>query len=354
MASDMTCASTAAVVATVAALAFAGTGVEMTSNAAGGMTASVGTLGLHLTGMGSSSIGGLTCEVGRPQVVVPMSSSAPGSMTMGSTLQTLIAQTLPNISAWITGNTSRAAMRRRSFAGLTVYDAAREVYNLWSIEITDPRSLTFARERVLQYINQTVQTIHSRAHLLDFFNLKEYTVTVVGATNSIALSDAIQVVRGPVKLSSDNSPLRQLASRGEIDDFTAYYYGETAAPSTPRAYYIDSRNQTTADNVLLTLYVAPTPADDTDIKFEAAVEPPRYDEGDIQAATALQIPNKFAESLFWPILRHFGAADVMYSGKADQRQDIESKYQAAMQALGLYNPPPAELLRPKKKASTET
>lgn len=324
--------------------------LDLTSRAVGSVNASVVTPSVKVMGLSTRARGDIFGVLSAVVRSVPLAGRASGTLNLGNASLGL-ASPLGQIAALITGGRSRAAMRSADAAGLTVFDAAREVYNVWGIEITDPRTITFARARVLDHINSAVQLLHSRAHVLDYFNLAEFTVTVTGGTSSKALDDSIQVIRGPVKLADDNAPLNQIMSRGELDSFVAYWYGESEAPSTPVAYFIETRRQAKSDNVALTLHVTPEPVDNTDVTFEAAIEPPRYDEHDIAAATGLQIPHKFAESLLWPILRHFAAGDPNYTGTAEQRQDIATKHQAAMQQLGLYEPRPKEQEPEKAKAS---
>lgn len=342
MASAMTSATTGSVTVVVAAVVFLSQNSAMVASTSGGVTSSVPIATLSRTGMVSRTLGQVTASAPAVQMRVPMRAQTSGAVTLTSTPQTLIALRLDPVTATITGTNRKALMRRTSAAGLTVFDAARELYNLWDIEITDPRKIDFARARVLGYINQTVQMIHSRAHKLDYFNKKPYTAIVVGGTNSIALPDTIQVVHGECRLSTNNKPLSLLASLGQLEQYTAIVHGETAAPSTPRAYYIDSRHQSGSDNTLLTIYVAPTPVDNTTIKFEASAEPPRYDAVDILQATGLEIPHKFAESLFWPILRYYGVQDSNYTGSPAQRQDVTLKHASALVALGLFAPKPTK------------
>jgi len=349
MASAMTSATTGAVTVAVAAVVFLSQNSAMVASTSGGVTSSVPIATLSRTGMVSRTLGQVTTSAPGVQMRVPMRSQTSGSV-VASSPQALIALRLDPVTATITGTNRKALMRRTSAAGLTVFDAARELYNLWDIEITDPRKIEFARARVLNYINQTVQMIHSRAHKLDYFNKKPYTAVVVGGTNSIALPDTIQVVHGECRLSTNNKPLSLLASLGQLEQYTTIVHGETAAPSTPRAYYIDSRHQSGSDNTLLTIYVAPTPVDNTTIKFEASAEPPRYDAVDILQATGLEIPHKFAESLFWPILRYYGIQDSNYTGSPAQRQDVTLKHASALVALGLFAPKPKPKLEEQEAA----
>lgn len=247
------------------------------------------------------------------------------------------------------GTTVKSVLRLNPPSALTVFDAARECYNLWRIEITDPRQIEFARERVLAYINTAVQTMHARSHLLDYFTRAPLTVTITGGTGSVELPASVQVVRGPVKLDTNNMPLRQVMTRTELDLFGSYFFGESPLPSTPRAFYLDSANQSNADNVKLTLHVTPPPVDDTDLVLDVAYQPARYTVGDIYAKTPLQVPAKFAETIFWPLLRHAAAGDTLFKSET-LRPDIDAKYKAAAVTLGLVAPNPPEAT-PKKSAA---
>lgn len=304
---------------------------------------------VNRTGMKSRSIGeaNLTESGGRLQRSIGRTNSI-GIASMDAIKATRTVNA-PRLEFRGAGKTT-SHMRRVSGSSLTVADAAREVLAVWGFEV-EPHKLEFARLRVVAIINAAMQEMHSRAHVLDFFSLATFTVTVAGASNSIALSDSIQVIRGPVKLAADNIPLRLLASRGEFDNFVAFYYGDGDVPDKPRAYFIEGLHQNQADASALTLFVTPTPTDAIDVTFQAAIEPARYDENDILGATGLQMPNKFAESLFWPLLRYLALSDSNFRGDEAKRQDITTKYQSAMSALGLHTPTPPELDKPKSKAS---
>lgn len=346
MAEIMTSQTLGTLTATVGAVAFLSLGVAMRSTASGSTTATVGTVTLSRTGMVSKSLGKIIATAPTVQMRTPAKSSTTGSIQLQRTPQVQIAVYGYPVYGVITGTNRRTIMRRSASAGLTVFDAAKEIYNLWSIEITDPRKINFARGRVVNYINQTVQLIHSRAADIDFFNKKEISAIVVGGTNSVALPSSVQLIHGFCRLEG-GKPLALLASRSQVEQYTAMVYGDGPAPSTPRAYYIDATNTSSADNVAMTLYIAPTPVDNTTVKMDASLDPPRYDANDIIRATPLEIPNKFAETLFWPILRYCGVTDDNYTGKAEQRQDIATKYQTAMKLLGINQPKP-RLVKPEE------
>lgn len=265
----------------------------------------------------------------------------------------LVVSSIEDISTsmdWVMrGTTVKSRLRLNGPDGLTVFDAAREVYNLWKIEITDARDIEFARDRVLGYINNAVQTMHARAHKLDYFTRAPLTVTVLSGASSVALPETVQAVRGPVKIESSKLPLRSLQTRTELDLFAAYYFGDSPLPSEPRAYYLDSAHVSGPDNVAMTLFVCPPPGADTDIVLDVSHEPPRYDVGHIFNETPLQVPARFAETVFWPLLRYAAAGDTLFQSET-LRPDIDSKFQRAQEILGLLNPPPPEA-KPTKPTS---
>lgn len=338
---EMAGTAAAALGATVAALSSVSESTSaMSGRAQSSMVATVSPASVNLLGMSGRASASLNATLLPPALSLDLSGKANAAL-VATVARLLQSVPLPAIQATITAKITRANLSRSNGSGLTVFDAAREVYQLWKIEITDPRQITFARERVLAYINTAVQTMHARAHLLDYFTREPITVTVPGAASSVDLPDAVQVVRGPVKLSADSVPLRMLGTQTEIDNFVAYYYGDNPAPSEPRAYYVDSSRQGKPDSVKLVLHVSPPPTDDTALILHVSLEPPRYDVADIFASTPLQVPAQFAETIFWPLLKYAAAGDTMFKAE-ELRADITKKYEAAAFTLGLLNPPPPE------------
>ncbi len=221
-------------------------------------------------------------------------------------------------------------MKRGNGMNLTVADAAREIYALWGFEV-EPYKIEFARERVLAAINAAVQTIHSQAQRLNFFNKSVVSVTT-DVTGSAALPSNIQAV---LTVSAGSARVREISNRGEFINAVDFYLGSDAAPDSPVFFFVDHTKVSAGDNVAMTLLVRPAAA--FSLTVEAAIEPARYEEIDLIRATELQIPARFTETILWPLLRHWAASDRLFR-KEELRADIERKYNLALEVLGLLAP----------------
>lgn len=229
----------------------------------------------------------------------------------------------------------RGKFRFTSGGGLSVFDAAREIYNLWGFEITDPTTIEFARQRVLAIINAAVQTMHARAHRLNYFNRRVVDVTAGIAAESVTLDGNVQVV---LSVSCSAQKLREINTLSEFLAAADLYLGDDTQTDAPIFYHLQETNASADDNVSRVILLSPPVAAGCLLKVEVALEPPRYDAGHLFAATPLQIPSRFGETVFLPLCRHWAAADPLFK-KETLRPEIETRYVEAQRILGLLGPP---------------
>jgi hypothetical protein len=220
--------------------------------------------------------------------------------------------------------------------GLLVSDAVKSVTALWSVGCCDTTIDACLLTDIIGRINAALQMIYSQAFKLDYFNRTTLTVTIAANTLSIVLAQNVQTLHGPVRNQTGNVPLMELASTAELEGFVNYYYGGSP-PSTPRAYYLDSKYQSGSDNVALKLIVTPVPTADTPLLVDVALEPPRYTTLDASNGTPLEIPHRYAELLLLPIIRKWATGHRMFTRREMQPQ-IDEQYNIAQAALGLVQP----------------
>ena len=232
---------------------------------------------------------------------------------------------------------------------MSLWEVGREVYSLWGYEIADLRLITYGRESIVNWCNAAMQLIYSNAHRLDYFNREvlELTVTTSG---TVALPANVQLVQGPARIGT--AVLSTLASRAEYDHFAALYVGDSSLAS-PIAFYVEPLRGTGSDSVGLTLNLAPLPAGTVTVRLDVTLEPPRYDVVDLMQATILQLPHKWAETIFLPIVRKWACADSRMGNTRRQAvmPQIDEQFAAAKQMLGLADiePPAQSKTKPEKQ-----
>jgi len=232
---------------------------------------------------------------------------------------------------------------------MSLWEVGREVYSLWGYEIADLRLITYGRESIVNWCNAAMQLIYSNAHRLDYFNrdVLELTVTTSG---TVALPANVQLVQGPARIGT--AVLSTLASRAEYDHFAALYVGDSSLAS-PIAFYVEPLRGTGSDSVGLTLNLAPLPTGTVTVRLDVTLEPPRYDVVDLMQATILQLPHKWAETIFLPIVRKWACADSRMGNTRRQAvmPQIDEQFAAAKQMLGLADiePPAQSKTKPEKQ-----
>lgn len=179
---------------------------------------------------------------------------------------------------------------------------------------------------------QMLQTAGER-----YFTQEGLTLTLAAGTSAYTIARSIQSVIGPVRLNNE-VPLRGLTSRGEFDEFDRIFLGDTdygAAAGTPIAYYPEfTRNGSTGDIVLVTIYFAPVPDGAYTAFVQVVNDAPSYDVDNLDDSTELPVAQDYTESIFLPIARYLVTRSSQFS-RPDILDGITRDYQTAMQTLGL-------------------
>lgn len=244
-----------------------------------------------------------------------------------------------------------AARIRNETVGLTVWDAALDVYGLFRIEVKSPTALDLARTRILAGINSVMQTIWSRADKLNYFNQETVTVTVVAATSEIELPNDVQSVIGPVVVT-DGKPLAAIPSHEAMLSYVDYWYGGVAPAVPPPAYWISCEQALTqGDRTSIKIILPWKPTDDYSLDVLVVKSVPRFTEADLINATPIRLPAKYVEALFLPLLRDWAASDYLFKSET-ARPGIAAAAAAAKEMLGLIEPSGPVVKKVKEKGMT--
>lgn len=242
---------------------------------------------------------------------------------------------------------SSRARITNSTIGLTVWDAALDVYGLFKIEVKSPLALDLARNRILGAINAIMQQIWSRADQLNYFNQEQVTVTVTNGNRTVVLDSEIQQVIGPVSKTGGND-LRPIPSHEALRSYVDYWYGGAPPAVQPTAYFLDcDQDVSLGGRTKITLTLPWATTADYNLEMLVVKAVPRYTESDISAATPIRLPAKYVELLFLPLLREWASTDHLFKSEA-ARPAIAAAAQQARAVLGLIEPDQAVVKKTKE------
>jgi len=221
--------------------------------------------------------------------------------------------------------------------GLGVCDVARHILLLWGIE--NPRSApSFVRSAALDYLNAAMQIVWNQAKDRNYWTRTTQTVTLTAGTSSLALTDSIQNVIGPVRRADNKRPLVLVNTRAEIDEFEDLYLdGESSG--TPVGYHIERMSQPGKEPVASVFHVAPAPELETDFLLDVVLEAPRFDWNDVNACPRVPIPHRYVESLLLPIVRYHAMSSHLFVFP-DRAKQITDDYAQASAMLEAADPIP--------------
>lgn len=202
-----------------------------------------------------------------------------------------------------------------------------------------------AIDRALNDINATIQQLADAGE--DFFGREELEVDLVTEIGSYTLPKNVQTVLKPVKLD-DGTILRELTSRGQFLQFGQIFADQLSnavAPGKPSAYFVESQRDTddvSGDNVETIIHVLPSPtagwAAEVSLLLDVIREPSPVTAVALSAGTAvLEIPHKYVESIFLPLLRHNLSGSYLFQDK-DKKPQIDLDYNMALVRLGKSDP----------------
>jgi hypothetical protein len=204
-----------------------------------------------------------------------------------------------------------------------------------------------AKDRALNDINSTIQQLADAGE--DFFTREELDVALLSETESYVLPKNIQTVLKPAKLD-DGTILRELTSRGQLLQFGQLFMDELTnepAGGRPVAYFVESMrdvSDTTGDNVAITVHVVPKPlltsfaAGTSTLVLNVIKEPALFTAGQLTTGTALlEIPHKFIESVFLPLLRYNLSGSYLFQDK-NKKPQIDADYERALRLFSKSDP----------------
>lgn len=303
---------------------------------AGYLSGSVAALSLTTRAVAGDALCFLTGAVGGLVVGKPLAGAAVSQLqaTVGNlALSVHLAKVTPNITAVC------SAVVRVPRGGLTVWDAALEVYGLFRIEVKTPLALDLARNRILSAINTIMQLIWSKAERLNYFNQEVLEFTVANGQSSVELNDNVQQVIGPVSVA-DGKDLQPIANAEALRSYVDYWHGGTQPSYEPNAYYLNCQQDTAQrDRTKITVELPWATTSDLDLEADVVMSVPRYTEADIYRATPIRLPAVYVELLFLPLLREWASTDHLFKSES-ARQSIAQAAQMAREALGMLSPDP--------------
>jgi hypothetical protein len=233
-------------------------------------------------------------------------------------------------------NTLQGAVSLRlEGAKMTLDRLMTQIYNVWGMEVPSARTITFARERVLEIVNASLQILYSRSKELDYFSRTAGELVFAAAEGVKAMPTNLQCLVGHVRIGA--TELRAATSREEFQNWaTLYFSGDS--PITPRIYWLETLQSEGFDSSGAKLHILPVPSEETTVSFDYATEAPYFHLNDFHAGTRLRIPHSYVETLLLPICKYKATLDNQFRGDQSLRQSIAADYQRAMRQLGMIEP----------------
>lgn len=218
---------------------------------------------------------------------------------------------------------------------LTIQQTRDDLLSKLGIEDSSTAS-ALALQDVVIAINGAMQMLQTAGQ--DFFTRQFKTITLLAGTTFYPISD-VQAILGPVRWN-DTKPLRELESRGEIDQFERIFMGGTAygtgTPAEPEACFFEAvRNSSSAGEITqLNLFLAPIPtalAPGT-LTMEVVNDAVSYDVEALSTSVILPVAQNYTETVFLPIARMLITRSHLFS-RPDILEGLTNDYNTAMARL---------------------
>jgi hypothetical protein len=236
----------------------------------------------------------------------------------------------------VTGDLQQRCNLRIEGAKMTLERVMTQIYNVWGMEVPSARTITFARERVLEIVNASLQILYSRSKDLDYFSRTPGTITFAANVGVKDMPSNLQCLVGHVRIGS--TELRAATSREELQNWETLYFGPNS-PTTPRIYWLETlQSEASHDSAACRLHILPTPSEETTVSFDYAIEAPYFHMNDFNVGARLRIPHSYVETLLLPICKYKATLDNLFRGDQALRQSIVADYQRAMRQLGMIEP----------------
>ena len=273
--------------------------------------------------------------------IATASSMRPVSMqsaVAGAAVASARAGVTRSFSAQAEGVSSASASATLVRTSLTICDAIRDILMSWGME--QPCAVPqMAKIAALNVLNQAMQVLWNQAKDRNYWTQSTLAVAITGGTSTSVLSNTVQNVVGPARLSTGEI-LVPLANISEIETFSnAFLEGESAA--SPACYYVERNNQTGADPAKCTLMVSPTPAGNITVNIDIVTEAPRYSLLDLDTCPLCPIPHKYVESLLMRVCRYLAMHSHLFIAR-ERQEAIVNGYAQARTLLDVADPLPGQ------------
>ncbi len=220
---------------------------------------------------------------------------------------------------------------------LTIKQTRDDLLSKLGIEDATTAS-ALALQDVVIAINGAMQMLQTAGQ--DFFTREFQTITLLAGTTFYTISN-VQAILGPVRWN-DSKPLRELESRGEIDQFSRIFMGGTAygtgTPAEPEACFFEavrnSNSSSAGDITQFNLFLAPIPtalAPGT-LTMEVVNDAVNYAVGDLSSTVVLPVAQSYTETVFLPIARMLITRSHLFS-RPDILEGLTTDYNTAMARL---------------------
>lgn len=201
---------------------------------------------------------------------------------------------------------------------------------------------TYVHKDVMIAVNRAYQELWT-APKAEFLRRRAGSITTASGTSSYDLGSTIVELIGPV--TGTSGALIPCSNKADFNAFAdRFLQADTSlASGEPVAYYYERLNasNTAADPITSNLHLTPTPASVYSVTFEAAYDPPQFDDCQLDSdGNNLPIPHGWLEGILLPIAQFYMLDSHWYT--KDQRHDateaIMNGYAQARLRLGLSDP----------------
>jgi len=301
----------------------------------GGAAAVVGTSTatgtVDLVAGAASNVVGTSNAQATASSTISMQAAAQGSTIVVASAGVVYAAASQAIG--VSGANASATIIRTS---LTICDVIRDILLAWGIE--QPCSApSMTKLAALNILNQSMQTLWNQAKDRNYWTQSTLNLTITGGSSTQILTDTIQNVVGPARLSTGET-LVPLANISELENFQNSFL-EASSANAPCAYYIERNFQSGDDPARCTLMLVPTPVANVTVNIDVVTEAPRYTILDFDTCPVCPIPHKYVESLLLPVCRYLAMHSHLFIMR-ERADAIMQGYAQARMLLDVADPLP--------------
>ena len=228
--------------------------------------------------------------------------------------------------------------------GLTVKDIINDILLLWGIQYGS-LAPEYQMKRAIHDMNGALQMIWSLAKDASYFSRTTLTLTFAAGVASYILPGTVLTILGPCRFAASGIPLRPITSRPQFDSFAPIFLGVPAfqrPQGNPIAYWIEKLNIDLPNNVQNIVHLVPTPASAVSLLLDVSNQAPRYEWSDYLAATPVQFPQLYADSVLIPFCRYRAMTSFRLI-RPDITPSLVADYQNALKLIGAIDPSQKEV-----------